>query len=243
MLIKSYSHRMERHEEKTRIMLHFLRDETWSSAYILADLLGLSKTGIYKTLRFLEGETMIRSHYVSELKMKIYGITPTGLLYAWNELELMEERPCFEPGRVKPLMMMHYLDTQRARLRAERSGWTNWVPGHLLSKGLTKRPDAVVINCSGQKIAVELERTVKSKRRYESIFAEYFQAIKRKEYDYIHYVCSDVGFSIRLARLFNLIETVPIAGQRVSIGDKHRARLPIYALANWPPNHTELMEQ
>ena len=236
MLIKSYEQRMGRHEEKIRMILTFLRDETWSSGFILAQLLGLSRTGIYKTLGHLESRGLVRSHHVSELKFKIYGITPMGLLYAWDEAEQMETRPCFEPSKVKPLMINHYLDTQLARLRAQQAGWTGWLPGHLLPKGLAKRPDALVKDLSGRKIAVELERTVKSKKRYEVIFAAYLQAIKRNEYDYIHYVCSDPEFAARLKRLFQMITAVPIAGQRATIGEKHHARFPVHALKQWPPN-------
>ena len=236
MLISSYGQRMTRHEKKIAIILHFLRDETWSSGSVLAILLGLSRTGIYKTLNQMESKGFIRSHQIPELKKKLYGITAQGLFYSWSEEELMQDRPIFEPGRIKISTIQHYLDTQLARLSARKKGWDRWIPGHLLPKGIAKRPDAMVTTEKGITIGIEIERTVKSRKRYEAIFAIYLQAIKRGEYDYIHYICPDEVFASRLKRLFGSIHAIPIAGKRIDINEKHRARFPVYPLGKWPPN-------
>lgn len=235
MLIESYQERAQRREEKTQAILAFLRDETWSTGAILAKLLGFSRTGIYKTLAYLEKSDLIKSHPYPELNQKLYGITPKGLMFSWADDEAFQNRPYFEPSKVKPIMVQHYLDTQKARLHALEAGWSNWLPGHLLQKGLEKRPDAVTTSRQGSRIAVEIERTVKTKKRYEVIWATYLQAIKRNEFDYVHYVCPDANFAQRLGRMFSTIDSVPIAGQRVSIGDKHQARFPTFSLAQWPP--------
>jgi len=88
-------------------------------------------------------------------------------------------------------------------------------------------------------IAIELERSIKTKKRYEVVFSIYLQSIKRGEYDLIHYVCPDPEFAARLKRMFQLIESVPVSGQRVKITDKHRAKFPVYSLQNWPPHYEE----
>ena len=235
MLISSYEQRIKRSADKTRTVLYFLRDETWSSADVLAKLLGLSKTGIYKTLLQLESKGYIRSQLIEETKRKLYGITSKGLLYAWDENEQMQDRPCFEPSKVKATAIQHYLDTQVARLNSSELGWTHWTPGHLLPKGIAKRPDAVVTNNRGNAIAIELERTVKSRKRYEAIFAIYLQMIKRGDFSAVHYICPTEEFASRLRRLFSLLEAVPIAGQRIRLNDQHKARFPVYSLQAWPP--------
>ena len=108
------------------------------------------------------------------------------------------------------------------------------MPGQRLPPGIKKRPDAVATNTEDQRIAVEVERHVKTMKRYESIFADYLQAIKRGDYHAVHYVCPDVRLAMALQRLFNLIQAVPLLGQRVPISDKHRARFPVFALQHWP---------
>ena len=235
MLIESYQKRIQRREDKTQVILSFLRDEIWSTSTILGKLLGFSRTGIYKTLAYLEKNELVRSHHYPELNQKLYGITPKGLMFSWEEHEAFQDRAYFEPSKVKPLMVQHYVDTQQARLQANDACWKDWLPGHLLQKGLAKRPDAVAISPQGLRIAVEIERTVKTKKRYEVIWATYLQAVKRNEFDYVHYVCPDANFAQRLRRMFSIIDSVPIAGQRVPIAQKHRARFPTFSLSQWPP--------
>lgn len=110
------------------------------------------------------------------------------------------------------------------------------MPGNRLPKGIRKRPDAIASNAEGQIVAIELERSIKTLRRYETIFSIYLQMMKRDEYSQVHYVCPDSKFAPRLERMFSLIKSVPVAGERVPINEKHRARFPVYALDNWPPS-------
>lgn len=235
MLIKSYQARQVRIDAKREAILKYLRDEVWSNSENLARVIGVTRTAIYKTLPKLEKQGYIKSHYVPEMKMNIWGITQMGLLYSWGNDEVMETRYGFEPSKVKPLMMNHHLDLQLARFNAEHAGWRNWVPGNQLAKGMVKRPDAVVDDVSkGHRVAIELERTIKTKKRYEVIFSNYLQAIKRGEYHAVHYVCPDHGFATRLKRMFSLIKSVPVASERVQINEKHMARFPVFSLEGWP---------
>ena len=239
MLISDYRKRTERTQRKQQILLQLLRDETWTSASIAAQWLNLSLSGAYKTLVKLERDKLIKAHYIEELKFKIWGITSDGLLQSWQDHELMQDRVYFQPSKIKPVMIQHHLDLQQARFNAEDNEWTNWLPGKLLSKNITKRPDAVAHDVKNQVIAIEVERTVKTKRRYEAIFSHYLQAIKLNEYDSVHYVCPSKKFASSLTRLFALIEAVPVAGNRVRLLEKHRAKFEIYYLHNWPPIFTK----
>lgn len=94
-----------------------------------------------------------------------YGITPHGLALV-NETE----RPYFELGRMNASYVPHHLATQTARLTAEAAGWTNWQPGKILYKtGLLKVPDALCVTLDHRKVAIEIERNIKTKKRYEEI--------------------------------------------------------------------------
>ena len=235
MLISSYQERQQRTADKQQRLLTLLRDETWSAAPMMAQWLNLSLSATYKTLSKLEQQHLIKAYYVEDLKYKIWGITPDGLLMAWQEDETMQNRSYFQPSKIKPVMMQHHLDLQQARLNAEQASWQDWYLGSLLPRQIGKRPDAIVTKLNQQIIAVELERTVKTKKRYEAIFSYYLQAIKQGQYQSVHYVCPSPEFATRLKRLFNLIESVPVAGERVKIQDKHRQKLPVFSLDNWPP--------
>ena len=235
MLINSFQERCVRTQNKREVILHFLRDETWSNLKNLDDVIGISEPAAFKTLQQLVRDGFLLRYKVTSLRLSLWGITPQGLAFAWSDNEAMQPRPYFEPSKLSIVTIHHYLDTQRARLNAERAGWTNWMPGNRLPKDIKKRPDAIAINAEGQTIAIELERTIKTLKRYEAIFAIYLQMMKRDEYAKVHYVCPDASFAPRLIRMFNLIMGVPVAGERVPITEKHRARFPVYALDNWPP--------
>ena len=235
MLINSYQQRCVRTQTKREAVLRFLRDETWSNLTNLAGVLGLSDPATFKTICQMERDGFLLRYKVTSLRLSLWGITPQGLAFAWTEDEIMQIRPYFEPGKLSVMTIPHYLDIQRARLIAERSGWTNWIPSNRLPKDIKKRPDAIATNPQNQIVAIELERTIKTLKRYEAIFAIYLQMMKRDEYAKVHYVCPDASFAPRLIRMFELIKAVPVAGERVPITEKHRARFPVHALDNWPP--------
>jgi hypothetical protein len=234
MLIKSYKERVERQANRHDLVLSFLRDETWSSSQVLTELLNGSPALTSKTMAQLERQQFVVRHEMEPLRQVLWGITAHGLAYAWSDHELMQRRAYFEPSRLSALAVPHHLDIQRVRLKALRAGWSDWTSESLLPRGLAKRPDAVVASPDGRNIAIEIERHVKTLKRYEAIFSAYLQAIKRGEYDAVHYVVPDRKFAKRLKRVFGLVHSVPVLGERVQITDKHRARFIVSALADWP---------
>lgn len=234
MLIHSFKERQSRSINSRSLVLKFLRDETWSNLTNLQSVVAMSESATFKVLQKLERDRMLVRYKISELRLTLWGISAQGLAFAWEEDELMEIRPYFEPSKISVATTHHYLDVQRARLAAQKLGWTHWIPGHQLPLKIKKRPDAVVTNSHGQVVAVEVERSIKTLKRYESIFAIYLQMIKKGDYQVVHYVCPDPDFAPRLKRMFQLIKTVPVAGERVPITDRHLARFPVFALRDWP---------
>lgn len=234
MLIKSYVERMARQSARHHSVLSFLRDETWTSAHVLAELLDCSPPLVSKTMQQLLAQHHVIGHQIESFRGTLWGITAHGLAHAWREDETMAVRPHFEPSRLSVLAIPHHLDVQRARLNAERAGWTGWQPDSVLPVGMSKRPDAVAVNTIGQVIAIEVERNIKTLKRYEAIFAVYLQAIKRGEFEAVHYVTPDKALATRLARVFGLVQAVPLLGERVVITERHRARFKVSALADWP---------
>ena len=224
---------MARQADRHRMVLSFLRDEAWSSSPVLTALLGGSPALTSKTMSQLERQGYVLRHQPECVRQLLWGITPHGLAHAWGDDEQMQVRAYFEPSKLSPLAVPHHLDIQYARLKAQRAGWTNWIPGGLLPRGLAKRPDATVLDPAGCKVAIEIERHVKTNKRYEAIFSAYLQAIRRGEYDEVHYIVSDTKFAARLRRVFGLIKSVPVIGERVQLTEKHRARFIVVSLSDW----------
>ena len=216
------SEREARQCEKRQRLLRFLREEIWSTPDILRQVLGLhSRQAVWKSLRQFEAEKIIRCHEYVALggEILIWGITPHGQALAFNPASETANRQHFEPSKVSEFTLRHSLDIQRLRITAEAIGWTDWRNGQTLGaigKGMN-RPDAVAIDTSGIKVALECERTIKTVKRYQSILSGYLQAIKRAEFSRVVWVCPTADLARRLRAIVCGIQSVVVAGQRVPI--------------------------
>ena len=235
MLISCYSERQKRNERKTALVLGFLRDETWTTPLMISVLLELSLASAYKTLNALVKKSLVVKYNVEDIKQVVYGITTLGLIESWSYTEKQpEKRAYFQPSKIKAVMVNHHLMLQQSRLNAEKVGWKDWMPAKLLPNDIPKKPDAVVKSRGHETVAVELERSMKTQKRYETIWSIYLQAIRRGDYDVVHYIVPNQRFLASLNRMFSLITFIPVGGKRVKIEDKHRAKFMIFAINDWP---------
>jgi hypothetical protein len=64
----------------------------------------------------------------------------------------------------------HQIATQKTRIKAEQLGWQNWKPARSLMRiGLPKVPDGEALSPDSQCVAIEVEREIKTDRRYEAV--------------------------------------------------------------------------
>lgn len=235
--------RRARTSEKQAQVLAWLATEPFSTVAILAGVIGLQRVATAKTLDAMQAAGLLRKEEIRTPlagRVNLYVVTPHGAAMG-SPLD-GEPLPYFETGRIAPSTIEHALDVQRARLAARRAGWTAWQSDrelHALAGaaegGWRKIPDALAINAGGVRVAVEVERTAKTSKRYEEILAQYLQQIRAGLCDAVHYVSPTPGLAARLQRIFLRIEQVPINGRRYEIKDEHRARLKFFELETWPP--------
>lgn len=231
-LISDPALRRARNIEKLLTILVFLRSETWSTVKILSEHMGCSQTKIRVAMRQLTGAEFVRSHNPDSMLETIYGLTTAGLMKSFDDGSEPKIVPIFEPSKIRDANLRHHLDLQRARIILERSGWTGWIRGNPTDCRMRKIADATAISPNGQRVAIELERTIKTAKRYEAIFSEYLQAIRRGEYSWVLYVAPSQTRAQSLTRLFRLITAVNVGGKRVSISDEHRARFRVAVLGD-----------
>jgi hypothetical protein len=211
-----------------------MRDEIWTSAAVASNIFECSLSAAYKKLNQIERKGLISSYKIPELNLKIWGISQLGQFEAWDD-KPVQKRPSFQPSKINFMFVRHHLDLQIAMLNAHKRGCIKWVNGKYLSKNITQRPDAISTWENDIRWAVEYERTVKTRKRYEVIFSNYLQSIKAGDYTFVHYICPDDLFVARLQKLFASIESVPVGGQRVMLNEKHRSKFIVSSLQNWPP--------
>lgn len=236
MLLATNNERLERSNEKIRILLNFLKEETYSDFNTLKLLFEFKNhKSVYTLLNKVEKMGLIQK-YVYEshsLKLSIWGITADGLAVILTaEDKMMPAR--FEPYRITGWSLDHHLDNQLVRLTLERQGATGWVNGDRSTfrslYSVKHRPDGLISLPDGRLIAVETERRIKTKARYQSIMASHLLAINDKKWRYAFYVTPDDAKKRALKIIFDSITAVIVKNQHVTLETKHRDVFRFYTL-------------
>lgn len=225
---------------KETLILSFLWEEGYSTAKILAPLLKMTPNGIQRILRKMEAKELIQTHTVdfelSSWNLKIWGLTPTGTLLATPEDEKFK---FFEVSRVKPITMAHSLALQRIKVLALSQGWGEWQNSSKMLKNANLNrstwlqvPDAVAMSPKGRKIAIELERTVKTPKRYVEILANYAEMLSSGIIAEVIYICPE-NIAKRLERLFHRIEKIIFRGKAIPVPEGLLKRFYFISYEEW----------
>lgn len=247
-LVADPAQRKARANEKRTKVLRFLRDEIWTITEVVARLLGLGYPAAHTALKAMARDGLINSEYVyiparhGTSRVVLHGITAQGLAYAWNLDETPLPRNPWEPSKTNALFVPHQIAIQLARVEAEKAGWREWKPARtLMGLGLPKLPDAEAIDPDGQRVAIELEREIKTDKRYEAVIGAYIAIIKKDHrWNRVDYICPDADFAARLARVFGRLKQLRLesrGGQPAVIGQLQRVHLErfrFYAVEDWP---------
>lgn len=218
-LMNSFEGRQQRIAEKQRIILEFLLQEVWTTAQLISELLGYSSpAAAYRTLNAMVRERLLLAH---TLKLEfgrpvtLWGLTSYGLAMAQGK----DDRGGvpFQPSRISMMQLNHRLDIQRLHVAAIRSGWQGWTDGNRLPFGKgEKKPDAVAVTPSGRSVAVEVERTVKSDRRYYDIVVNYITIRQKFGWDGICYFCPTEAIRERVESRIKGIRHISVHGRQAT---------------------------
>lgn len=203
----------ERIARKRDTLLKFLAGEGFSSLPILAEVLQLGKPATCKTLQQLAKLGMVSSQDVpaGAGMLKVYFLTAHGRAMAADPDQIDQDWKDVEVSRISPSTIGHALDCQRLRLTLEASGWTGWKTDRQLhAMQLPKVPDGLATTPAGQLAAVEVERTIKTKKRYSAILAEYVLMLNSQKIHEIHYFSPVPGVAERVERIFKSIGSITI---------------------------------
>jgi len=225
--------RNARRDAKRQLLLKFLASgEVYTSTHLAAQVMSVSRAVAVSTLQSLQkqGALKTEAHLCDGRRLQLWGVTPHGLALS----DVFEDRPFFELGRTNSNYIPHHLDTQKVRLAAEDAGWADWIPGKVLyGTGLKKVPDAQATSPNGKSVAIEIERHIKTPKRYAEIIAAYLQEIKAGKWGEVHYL-TPPGLEARLEKAFAAVRAVTVAGGKVALADKHRAPFKFFSIDSWP---------
>lgn len=236
MLITAYSERQTRHREKIQRLLNFLKEETYSDFKTLMLLFGFrDHKSLYSLLSKVEGMGLIQKHVLVSRTMKIslWGITSDGLAVVLTPDDALFPAR-FELSKITGWTLEHHLDNQTARIILEQKGASGWINGDrttFLSRyQVSHRPDGLITLPGGTVIAIETERRLKTKARYQSIIASHLLARTRKDWIYVFYIVPDPQKKRGLERLFDSIRHVIVNHQHIPLETRHRNVFRIYTL-------------
>lgn len=228
----SHTQRLARAAAKRELLLHWLATgEVYTSLSLASRLMSVSQSSAQRTLAALvrDGALKFEPHYILSRKTFIYGITPHGLALC-DTFDV----PHFQLGKTNSSYITHHLQTQQARLAAESCGWTDWHPGKILyGQNLPKVPDAIATTPAGVRVAIEIERNVKTPKTYEEVIAGHLKSITKRLWSEVHYL-TPPGLAKRVEKAFERVTTVPVNGDRVPLEQAHRDRFKFFELSDWP---------
>ena len=208
-------------------LLSYLSIHTWSVASVLQQQLQhRSPQATHQLLKRMIAKGLISSADIqlpAQRKVRLFGITEVGLAYAFDLDEEVTTTRYFEPSKVSPSTLQHELDIQLAHVNASIVGWSDWRNGSVMGKRITnmKIPDAIATSPKGHRICIEIEREIKSARRYRDIIASHLSARKRGQWEHILYLSPDLDFAKRLKRKINSLGYLLWNGCRVSLTEEH----------------------
>lgn len=136
-------------------------------------------------------------------------------------------------------MVKHDLAVQRAKIEAMAMGWSHFLAERTLRQMAVKErttwlqvPDAFAVSPRGRKVALEVERTAKTPKRYSAIFNCYCQMLSDKTIQEVVYICPE-DICRRLERLFLRIETMKVDDKVHTFNDSFRKRFHFVTCEGW----------
>ena len=169
------------------------KGHVFSNRQILMKVTGIqTNQGIRHFIHRLEKKELIKQIEIPSIeeenkKYSLVGITSHGMALAGKI-----NRRGVEVSKIKHSQLLHKFLCQRVHLKAIDKGWKyvsgRWLESKWVGHKGVKRPDGMIIKPDNTKIAIEAERTVKSKCRYQQVIIHYLKMIKKGDVDKVWYV-------------------------------------------------------
>lgn len=173
---------LKKRKETTEKILNWLYEFKYSKVSILQKVTGLSRAGLGEALKKLKHRGLLNSLKPNPPLKTVWGITWDGIC----EIGKLDEYQKFEPSKFNELTATHHYNLQELKLLLMKKNII-LKPIKKSSIGKTEKTPDGLIEHEGKIIAIELERTVKTKQRYKAIWGGYIQDIRVGRYNAVQY--------------------------------------------------------
>ena len=243
-LITNKAAQRERIAEKRKKVLDWLAVEGFSTVAMLAKVLDVQHNAAYKTCKAMEADGLVAPDSIQWMGHTVNLVTLTAH-GAMMHAEPGEDYDYHQRGKVAASTVAHAMDIQTARLAALRAGWTDWQSDHRNQIKASKDdrwlkvPDALATTPEGELVAIEIERTSKTTKRYQDIIGAYLQLIHKGIFFFFLYVSPTPGLAARLQALFARLDSFTAVNQhgqieRIPLTDSRRSYFSFQDLEGWP---------
>lgn len=222
----SHAARMARRDDKRRKILAFLRSEIWTMPDVIGLVAGVrDPRTIASTLDGMERDNLIvreECTLPSGRRVWLAGINMDGQACIAHLLDKPLTDRAFERGRAGLSQIDHRADLQRLRIRLAQAGWTGWtypdrVPVSEKTQRDTHRADAIATAPDGVVVAFEIERNVKTGKRYRSILSHHLCAIARGDYSQVIYTSPSAVTAHAVRSLVISTNQVIVGGRETTV--------------------------
>lgn len=239
-LLRSRAEIAARVDAKRQRLVDWLKAEVYTDYQTAALVLGCTPATAFKAVTAMQRDGLLDRHAVG--RMSVWSISLAGQIEYLGDGD--DPLAVFD-ARVSEITVQHTLAVQQARIAAERAGGTNWMAERAIRREAAKAkaaggaspwlkvPDGV-ITLAGRRVAVEVERSPKTPKRYEAIMAEYLQMRRAGVIDAVHYVCRSEKLAVGLKRMFRAVDKVTIKGTAIPLKEEHLACFEFYPTESWP---------
>lgn len=217
-------------QAKRNAILGWFRNYSWTHMDVLTIVTGLGRRAVDITLAKMQRDELIRSGEVMIARnrpVRIWGLTHHGVHFAVPIGEEFQYVPTFEPRKVAVSTLEHDICVQIIHAKALRMGWRDWRTANQLAVQLAKAglkiPDGIAMSPSGERTAIEIERTLKSARRYEELLISYLDGRKRGLWQHVLYLSPTEEIAARVERAYRAIKKARFNGQSFAVTNSHFA--------------------
>ena len=197
----SHEERQARKENNENRVLEFLASEGVSTAAMLSELLGYQQPqSVYKILRRLQENRIISARKIDVIG-NLYRLTKSGM----DALPPDLKPKIVNAGDINPLSINHRLAIQKCHIMMIKNN-VKWEFSTGRAKKGSQKPDGVIwfhLNSTElSPVAVEVELTVKTRKRYNEIIRVY----SGMKYQVVVYVVPNQVMCDRIKRIFEDIK-------------------------------------
>lgn len=207
-------------------ILEWLFEFEYSNAEILQKSVNRSRSAIDRTLKRMKQDGLVKLYKPQLLRHNIWGITLSGVARIAGDD--FDENRVFRFSKFNEFSALHHYDIQNVKIYIKKNGFNFYHTRREKIGNKGKVPDGIMETKKGD-VAVEVERTIKSKKRYQQIWGSYVNSINKGEYIGVNYFLTHED-TYRLKNIFSNTEKLTLDNKNYKFSDSMKSK---FAFSNF----------